>query len=90
MKRPTMRRRPLPPTLRAMSFCSRLTTPAACTAQDWPALRRLAHSLATVLLTLSHPAQSVRARQPENAAVQPAPEACLEHWRLLRAFLLQI
>ena len=63
---------------------------AACTAQDWPALRRLAHSLATVLLTLGHPAQSVRARQLENAAAQPAPEACLEHWRLLRAFLLQL
>ena len=63
---------------------------AACTAQDWPALRRLAHSLATVLLTLGHPAQSVRARQLENGAAQPAPEACLEHWRLLRAFLLQL
>ena len=59
-------------------------------AQDWPALRRLAHSLATVLLTLGHPSQSVRARQLENAAAQPAPEACLEHWRLLRAFLLQL
>ena len=63
---------------------------AACTAQDWPALRRLAHSLATVLLTLGHPAQSVRARQLENAAAQSALEACLEHWRLLRAFLLQL
>ena len=63
---------------------------AACTAQDWPALRRLAHSLATVLLTLGHPAQSVRARQLENAAAQPAPEAYVEHWRLLRAFLVQL
>ena len=63
---------------------------AACTAQDWPALRRLAHSLATVLLTLGHPSQSVRARQLENAAAQPAPEACVEHWRLLRAFLVQL
>ncbi|KRB39576.1 response regulator [Acidovorax sp. Root70] len=63
---------------------------AACTAQDWPALRRLAHSLATVLLTLGHPAQSVRARQLENTAAQSAAEPSLEHWRLLRTFLLQL
>ena len=63
---------------------------AASAARDWPALRRLAHSLATVLLTLGHPAQSVRARQLENAAAQSAAEACGEHWRLLRAFLLQL
>lgn len=63
---------------------------AACTAQDWPALRRLAHNLATVLLTLGHPAQSVRARQLENTTAQSAAEPSLEHWRLLRAFLLQL
>ena len=63
---------------------------AASAAQDWPALRRLAHSLATVLLTQGHPTQSVRARQLENAAAQSAAEACQEHWRMLRAFLLQL
>lgn len=63
---------------------------AACAAQDWPALRRLAHSLATVLLTLGHPTQSVRARQLENTAAQSAADASLEHWRLLRAFLQQL
>ena len=62
---------------------------AACAAQDWPALRRLAHSLATVLLTLGHPTQSVRARQLENAAAQPDPPHCLDHWGKLRAFLTQ-
>ena len=62
---------------------------AACSAQDWTTLRRLAHSLATVLLTLGHPAQSVRARQLENTSAQSAADESREHWRLLRAFLLQ-
>ncbi|WP_462389884.1 response regulator [Acidovorax sp. Q11] len=62
---------------------------AACAAQDWPALRRLAHSLATVLLTLGHPTQSVRARQLENAAAQLAASQCLDHWNKLRAFMTQ-
>lgn len=63
---------------------------AACAAQDWPALRRLAHSLATVLLTLGHPTQSVRARQLENAAAQLAADQCLDHWGKLRAFMTQL
>lgn len=63
---------------------------AASAEQDWPALRRLAHSLATVLLTLGHPTQSVRARQLENAAAQPAPDACREHWHMLKSFLTHL
>lgn len=63
---------------------------AACAKQDWPALRRLAHSLATVLLTLGHPTQSVRARQLENAAAQLAASQCLDHWNKLRAFMTQL
>lgn len=63
---------------------------AACAAQDWPTLRRLAHSLATVLLTLGHPTQSVRARQLENAAAQLAASQCLDQWSKLRAFMIQL
>ena len=63
---------------------------AACAAQDWPALRRLAHSLATVLLTLGHPTQSVRARQLEKAAAELAANHCLDHWGKLRAFMTQL
>lgn len=61
----------------------------ACAAQDWPDLRRLAHSLATVLLTLGHPAESARARQLENAAAHLMAAQCVEHWLLLRAFLMR-
>jgi CheY-like chemotaxis protein len=60
---------------------------AACAAQDWPAVRRLAHSLATVLLTLGHPNASVRAQQLETSASHLAAEQCVEHWLELRAFL---
>ena len=63
---------------------------AACAAQDWPALRRLAHSLATVLLTLGYPAESAHARQLENEATQSMAAQCVEHWLLLRAFLMQL
>ncbi|WP_158275003.1 response regulator [Acidovorax sp. HMWF029] len=63
---------------------------AACAAQDLPALRRLAHSLATVLLTLGYPKQSMWARQLENAAAQLAVDQCLDHWSKLRAFLTQL
>lgn len=63
---------------------------AACAAQDWPILRRLAHSLATVLLTLGHPTQSVRARQLEKAAAELAANQCLNLWGKLRAFMIQL
>ncbi|MDP3230881.1 MAG: response regulator [Acidovorax sp.] len=63
---------------------------AACAAQDWPALRRLAHSLATVLLTLGHPSASVRAQQLETSASHLVAEQCVEHWLELRAFLARL
>lgn len=63
---------------------------AACAAQDWQALRRLAHSLATVLLTLGYPTESARARHIEDAAAQSAAGQCVEQWLVLRAFLLRL
>lgn len=65
------------------------TGDAACAAADWQALRRLAHSLATVLLTLGHPAQSALARQIEDAAAATpvAAEPCAQSWLVLRAYL---
>ena len=63
---------------------------AACAAQDWQALRRLTHSLATVLLTLGYPTESARARQIEDAAAQSTAGRCVEQWLVLRAFLLQL
>ena len=46
---------------------------AACTAQDWPALRRLAHSLATVLLTLGHPARACAPASWKTGPPSPPP-----------------
>lgn len=63
---------------------------AACAAQDWPGLRRLAHSLATVLLTLGHPSASVRAQQLETSASHLVAEQCVEQWLELRAFLARL
>lgn len=63
---------------------------AACATKDWPALRRLAHSLGTVLLTLGYPAQSSAARQLEDMAAQANADACLAQWPALKAFLLQL
>ncbi len=63
---------------------------AACAAKDWHALRRLAHSLGTVLLTLGYPAQSATARQLEEAAAQANADACLAQWPAIKAFLLQL
>lgn len=60
---------------------------AAHAAADWPALRRLAHSLGTVLLTLGHPEQSAVARALEDAASQPDTAGCAQGWNELRAFL---
>ena len=57
---------------------------AAAQAQDWPALRRLAHSLATVLLTLGRPEDSLTARALEDAAAANAAPACLAGWGQLR------
>ncbi len=63
------------------------TGDAAAQAQDWPALRRLAHSLATVLLTLGRPEDSLTARALEDAAAANAAPACLAGWGQLRARL---
>lgn len=60
---------------------------SACAAQDWAALRRLAHSLGTVLLTLGHSEQSLLARQLESAATQPVADQCAVRWHKLRSFL---
>ena len=60
---------------------------AAAQAQDWPALRRLAHSLATVLLTLGRPEDSLTARALEDAAAANAAPACLAGWGQLRTRL---
>ena len=63
---------------------------AACAAQDWAALRRLAHSLATVLLTLGHAGASTQARALEDAACQPLPPQCIALWARLRDFLVHL
>ena len=63
------------------------TGDAAAQAQDWPALRRLAHSLATVLLTLGRPEDSLTARALEDAAAANAAPACLTGWGQLRTRL---
>lgn len=63
------------------------TGDAAAQAQDWPALRRLAHSLATVLLTLGRPEDSLTARALEDAAAAHAAPACLAGWSQLRTRL---
>lgn len=60
---------------------------AAHAAGDWQALRRLAHSLGTVLLTLGHPVHSAVARALEDAASQPDIAACQQGWARLRGFL---
>ena len=63
------------------------TGDAAAQTQDWPALRRLAHSLATVLLTLGRPEDSLTARALEDAAAANAAPACLTGWGQLRTRL---
>ena len=60
------------------------TGDAAAQAQDWPALRRLAHSLATVLLTLGRPQDSLVARALEDAAAVADTAACSSGWSDLR------
>ena len=57
---------------------------AAVAAADWPALRRLAHSLKTVLLTLGRPHESSLARQLEDDAEAQAIPSCRAGWQMLR------
>lgn len=60
---------------------------AAVAAADWPALRRLAHSLKTVLLTLGRPHESSLARQLEEDAEALSVPSCRAGWQLLRTGL---
>ena len=60
---------------------------AAAVGGDWPTLRRLAHSLKTVLLTLGDPTGSAQAARTEADAALPAPEAAAAGWQALRAHL---
>lgn len=52
-----------------------------------PALRRLGHSLASVLRTLGRPDDALVARQVEQAALQGRPDALRGLWNHLRARL---
>ncbi len=56
----------------------------ACEQRDAPALRRLAHSLKSVLLTLGHAAESQLARQLEDSAEQADWPQSLAQWQALR------
>lgn len=56
----------------------------ACERRDAPALRRLAHSLKSVLLTLGHAAESQLARQLEDSAEQADWPQSLARWEGLR------
>ncbi len=56
----------------------------AAAAGDWPALRRLVHSLKTVLLTLGDPEGSALAAQAEQLAATAQAEAAVAAWHHLR------
>ncbi|WP_425256632.1 response regulator transcription factor [Rubrivivax sp. RP6-9] len=60
---------------------------AAAAHADLPALRRLAHSLKTVLLTLGDLPGSERAAEAERQAAQGAEAAALQAWAALRQHL---
>lgn len=60
---------------------------AALQAADWPALRRLAHSLKSVLQTLGHDADSSTARQLETDAADGRADAARAGWQALAAAL---
>jgi CheY-like chemotaxis protein len=58
--------------------------------QDLPGLRRLGHSLKTVLLTLAQDPASVQAKKLELAAEQGEPFETLEQWAELKKLLQKI
>jgi CheY-like chemotaxis protein len=60
---------------------------AAVQAADWPALRRLAHSLKSVLQTLGHGADSAIARTLEADAAEGRTDAARAGWQQLGAAL---
>lgn len=62
----------------------------ACARRDAPTLRRLAHSLKSVLLTLGHDAESACARKVEQGAEAGDWPAALAGWQELRAALGQL
>jgi len=59
----------------------------ACSQRDAPGLRRLAHSLKSVLLTLGHEPESRLARQLEDSAEQADWAQALPLWQALRGRL---
>jgi DNA-binding response OmpR family regulator len=59
----------------------------ACKQGDAAALRRLAHSLKSVLLTLGHPAESALARRLETLAEHADWPAALSEWQALSSTL---
>lgn len=59
----------------------------ALAAADWPALRRLAHSLKSVLTLLGNDAAATTARTLEAAAAAADADTCRARWPLLRAAL---
>ena len=61
-----------------------LTGDAACQAVDAPALRRLAHSLKSVLLSLGHPAESALAAALELSAANGDWAQARPQWQTLR------
>ena len=65
----------------------RLAGDSALERGDVPALRRLAHSLKTVLQTLGHDTESVWARQLEADAAEGRVEALADGWARLGAAL---
>lgn len=60
---------------------------AALAAADWQALRRVGHSLKTVLLTLGHDGPSELARQLEADAAHGRHDAARQRWLALAAAL---
>lgn len=61
----------------------RLSGDAAAQSADWVAMRRLAHSLKSVLLTLGHAPESALARQLEADAADGRADASRAGWRQL-------
>jgi HPt (histidine-containing phosphotransfer) domain-containing protein len=61
---------------------------AACAAGDAATLRRVAHSLKSVLRTLGHPQVSAQAKQAEDAAHEGPWDQALAQWQVLRQQLV--
>ena len=60
---------------------------SACRAQDWPLLRRTAHNLKSVLLTLGYKDLSLQAAQCETLSQQENSAAAEVSWGELQASL---